>query len=286
MPKRLTATPTHGKSQGEAQLRRIIIIGTALAVLASLGAGAAFAASSFNTYGANFSFSPNKAGSPSKPVALGFSQNLSAVGTSGNRAGPLTHLTSTMYGLRTNGKYFPTCSPAKIGNPSTGYDKACPKGSLVAQGAVRALLGPSNNGSASVQSPCNPYLKVYNSGQGKLTFFFNIVPPKYTCATLMTGASAPYPGTIKTVGKNLVLDVPLPPDVSTKAGNITGVYASLIGYTLNFSKLTKQVNGKTVGYIESSGCKSGTRPWSQKFTALNYNGTSGSSMISGTSKCS
>lgn len=266
-------------------MRRIIIVCTALAVLALAGAGAAFAAGSFNTYGANFSFSPNKAGSASKPVALGFSQNLTAAGTGSNRAGPLTRLTSTFYGLRTNGKYFPTCSATKIGNPQTGYDKACPKGSLVAQGPVTALLGPATDGSASVHSPCNPYVKVYNSGQGKVTFFFNIIPPKYICATLSTGASAPYPGTLKTVGKNLVLDVPLPPDVSTKAGNIAGVYASLIHYTLKFSKLTTKVKGKTVGFIESTGCKAGNRPWSQKFTALNYDGASASSTISGSSKC-
>ena len=265
-------------------MRRTIIIATAaLAVL--VAAGSALAAGSFNTYGAQHSFAPGKAGTPNNAVPISFTQTLSANGTSGHRAAPLTRLTSTLYGLRTNGKYFPTCSMATIGNPAHLYDKACPKGSLVAQGPVTALLGPATDGSASKQSPCNPYLKVYNSGQGKVTFFFNIAPPKYTCATLSTGASAPYPGTLKVQGKNLVLDVVLPPDVSTKAGNLPGVYASLIHYTLKWSKLTTKVHGKTVGFIESIGCKAGKRPWSQGFTATNFGGGSGSGTVAGSAKC-
>jgi hypothetical protein len=263
--------------------RTIIIVGTALAVL--VAAASAFAAGSFNTYTAKFSFSPSKAGSKSKPVALAVTQTLGASGTGGNRAGPLTRLTSTMYGLVSDGKDFPTCSLKTIGNAATGYDKACPKGSLVAQGAVTSLLGPGNDGT-STGTPCNPYLHVYNSGQGKVTFFFVIIPPKYICATLMTGASAPYSGTVKNVGKNLVLDVPLPPDISTQAGNLKGVYASLIHYTLKFSKLTKKVHGKTVGYLSSVACKSGKRPWSQRFTATSYTGSSATQTLSGASKCS
>jgi hypothetical protein len=266
-------------------LRRTIIIGTALAVLAV--AGAAFAAAGFNTYTAKWGFSPSKAGSAKKPVAVGITESLSANGTGGNRAAPLVRLTTTFYGLRTNGKYFPTCSLKTVGSPPT-YDKACPKGSLVAQGPVTGLLGPGNDGSASHHTPCDPYLHVYNSGQGKLTYFFNTIPPTHTCAGLPTGASAPYPATLKIKGKNLVLDLPLPPDVSTVAGNLKGVYASLITFDLKFAKLTKKVHGKTVGFIESIGCNAGKRPWSQKFTAVNFSnlgGGSESATINGSTKC-
>ena len=86
--------------------------------------------------------------------------------------------------------------------------------SIAKLGAATTLVGAG--------TPCNPFLHVYNGGKGKLVFFFVIIPPKYTCATLKTGASAPYSGTVTQQGKNLVIDVPLPPDVSTSAGGLNG----------------------------------------------------------------
>ena len=79
-------------------------------------------------------------------------------------------------------------------------------------------------------------------------FFFVIIPPKYTCGGLTTGAAAPYTATVKQVGKYMVQDTPLPPDVSTRAGNLKGIYGSLIAEHLNWKNLTTKVKGKTVGY--------------------------------------
>ncbi len=71
---------------------------------------------------------------------------------------------------------------------------------------------------------------------------------------------------MKTDGKNMVTDMPVPPDVSLPA-NIPGLYGSLIRERLTYQKLTKKVKGKTVGYNESFACKSGKRPYSVAFTA-------------------
>jgi hypothetical protein len=263
-------------------LRRIMIIGAAaVAVLAV--AGVAYAAA-FNTYSAKLTFSPSKAGSQSKASPLAFTENLGAKGTGGNRAAPLVDIKTTIYGIRTNAGKFPTCSASKITSNPAKWDKACPKGSLVATGPVHALLGPAAVLNAT-GSPCNPFLHVYNGGGGKLVFFFVIIPPKYTCATLQTGASAPYIGHVKQVGKNLVTDVPLPPDVSTKAGGLTGVYGSLITEALTFKKLTKKVKGKTVGFNESFACKKGKRPYVVQYTSVEGGVRETPQIVHGSAKC-
>lgn len=262
-------------------MRRIMIIGAAaVAVLAV--AGVAYAAA-FNSYSAKLTFSPSKAGSKSKASPLAFTENLGAKGVSGNRAAPLVDIKTTIYGIRSNAKDFPTCSASKITANPAKWDKACPKGSLVATAPVNSQLGPTDLSKPG--SPCKPFLHVYNGGKGKLVFFFVIIPPKYTCATLQTGAAAPYVGTVKQVGNNLVTDVPLPPDVSTKAGGLTGVYGSLINEALTFKKLTKKVKGKTVGYQESFACKSGKRPYVVQYTAVSNGVKETPQIVHGSAKC-
>jgi len=249
-------------------LRQIIIIGTALAVLA--GASAAFAAGALNSYTASFSFSPTSAGSAKSPVPVGFVQTLGAASTTpGTRAAPLVDIKTTIYGLTANAQDFPTCSPTKIEANHLLWNKACPKGSLVASGPVSSILGPPTPLSLA-GSPCHPFLSVYNGGKGLLVYFFSVTPqaPGHICVGLKTGISSlPYLGHVKQVGKNLVQDVPLPPDVSTNAGNI-GAYAALIGETLHWNKLTTKVHGKTVGFQSSVACKGNKRPWSVIYTSV------------------
>ena len=260
--------------------RIIIIIAAGVAVLAT--ASAAYAA--LNTYTANLAFSPSKAGSAKSPSPLGFVQSLGAASTTpGNRAAPLTDIKTTIYGVVANPKNFPTCSVGKIVSNHLRWDKACPPNSRVASGPVQARLGPANT-LVGLGTPCNLVLNAYNGGNGKVVFFFQtapVAPAKYTCGGLPTGASAPWTGSATRSGKNLVLDIPLPPDVSTKAGNIRGLYGSLVRLNLAWRKLTTRVGVKSVGFVQSVGCKGGKRPWSVKFTAVK----AGSKTVSGSSKC-
>jgi len=263
-------------------VRRTIIIGTAIAML--VGASAAFA--SFNTYSASFKFSPTKAGSSSKPVPVGFLQELGAGGTSGNRAAPLTDLKDTIYGLKANGKLFPTCSLNKIATAKN--DNVCNPKAEIASGTVNSLLGAAVQ-PKSAGTPCNPGLDVWNAGANKVVFFFT-AKSATQCGGLQTGATAPFYGFVSYHGKNMVLDVPQPQDISVKVANLTGVYSSLILEKLTWRKLTTKVKGKTVGFLESIGCKSGKRPWKQQFSALNYpgqpGGTTSTQTVTGSAKCS
>ena len=152
-------------------MRRIVVVATALAVL--IAAASAFAATGgINTYTASLKFSPNKAGSGKAPSSMGFTQKYVANGTNGNRTAPLTDIKTTIYGLTSDGKDFPTCSSSKI--VSAGNDTVCPKGALVASGAITAILGPLTEPELerAGQLPCNPLLDVWNAGQGKVVYFF------------------------------------------------------------------------------------------------------------------
>ena len=261
-------------------MRRIVVIVTALAAL--VGAVSAYAATSgFNTYNAKINFAPNKAGSNRAPAAVAFTEHYVASGTNGNRTAPLTNIKTTIYGLKVNAKGFPTCSASKIANAKS--DSSCPKKALIATGSITATLGPLQN--TSVSNPdtlkCDPLLHAWNGGGGKVVFFF-LDAPGHTCGPLQTGAVPPFVGTVKTVGKNLVQNTPIPAYVSFPEG----LEGSLTSETLHFLKLTHKVHGKIVAYTTSVACKKGKRPYSVTFTAESApGGTVQSGTASGTQKC-
>jgi hypothetical protein len=262
-------------------LRRTLILTTAL--FAVIAVGVAYAGT-LNSYTASLTFSPNKAGSAAKPVALGFNEKLSAKNkTSGKNAAPLTDIKLTLYGLKSNFKYFPTCTYAQIS--AAKNDAGCKKGALVAQGPVTAILGPKTlDPSGSFQ--CNPLLDVWNGGNGQLVFFFvttGTPGSAHYCNGITTGTTPPYVGTVKQAGKNLIQDTPLPPTVST---NVVGVfYGSLVLENLTWKKLSVKAGGKSYPYLESVGCKAGKRPWTVAYTATDGSTTT-TDKISGAAKCS
>ena len=78
--------------------------------------------------------------------------------------------------------------------------------------------------------------------------YFFVDKGSHICAggAIPTGFVGPFEGTIKTVGKNLVMNTPIPASVSFP---LTGVEGSLTSETLNWKNLTKKLkNGKTVAY--------------------------------------
>jgi len=266
-------------------LRRIITIGAALTVL--VGAAVALAATGFNGYSATETFSPNHPGTKAHPVPFSIVEDWKAHGNNGHDAAPLIHIKAYTYGERTDGKDFPTCTAKKINNAGAkngSWNKACPKGSLIGQGPVNALFVAATQPTEKNPPQCNPYLYVYNGGQGTQVFFFTEYPfapsPKYTClnGAVHTGAAAAYNGYItepsSSNGNTLLVDIPLPPNVSTSAGGIPNNYASLVHLHVKYAKLTRQKNGKTVAYGASIGCKKGNRPYKFVFTAQNFVGQS------------
>jgi hypothetical protein len=258
-------------------LRRIALIAVAVGML--IAAGAAYAASQINTYTATMKFSPKSAGTASKPAPIGYTQDLTAKGTNGNRTAVLLDITTKIYGLKADGKDFPTCAESAIA--AAGNDTVCPKGAMVASGSIVASLGPKTNFKAA-GNPCTPALDVWNSGQGKLTFFF-VDTPSHQCLGLKTGTVAPYPATYKTQGKYLVVNVPIPSYVSFPAG----LAGSLESEHLVWAKTTKKVKGKTVAMTSSIACQGKKRPYTTTFKAnLPTSGQTQTTTVKGSAACS
>jgi hypothetical protein len=205
-------------------------------------------------------------------VEIGYTETLQAANAVSSKvAAPLVNIKTTIYGLVSNLKDFKTCPESTFTKPP--YNKACPKGSEVGTGVVNSFLGNSsllkmNQPPKNTNPlPCNPDLVVYNGGGGKEWYFFT-ASSATQCSGLTTGATAPYPGTVAQSGKNLVINVPLPPDVSTAVAGTQGFYGSLIKESIKVTPEATKVHGKTVYSQASVACKGGKRPYSVAFTAV------------------
>jgi hypothetical protein len=251
--------PSHSK---ERYLRRklvVVITGFAMLVFATAANAA------INNYsGSGLKFSKG-VGTKANPVGVSHIETLAAKNTDPTKtAAPLTHVTFKIYGLASNAKLFPTCSAARISAMKS--DKFCPPKSKFASGSTNALLGDSSLSPAS-RVVCHPGLDVFNGGGNKLVFFF-FTNATLQCGGLTTGVTPPYFGTVKQVGKYEIIDIPLPPSISTRVANQPGFYSSLIHQQLTWYKLSKKVKGKTVYNSVSVGCQKRKRPWSITLTAL------------------
>jgi hypothetical protein len=238
-------------------LKRIALFATAVAML--IAATAASAAVPVNTYNTPYTFSPKSSGTAKKPVKATFKQVIQVTpGTPGDRAGVLSDIKTTVYGLKFDGKDFPTCPASMI----KSSDTACPKGALVASGAITAVLGsPTDPTTGASDGACDPLLHVWNGGQGKLVFFFVDGAPPNDCLSgaITTGSVPPYPATYKQVGKNLVVNIPIPKSVDYPSGLV----GSLESETLNWKSQSSKGNLS----IASVACKGSKRPYSTTFTA-------------------
>lgn len=262
-------------------MRRLVLVVTALFVLGA----AATAYAAINNYKATITFTSKKPGTARKPVPIGYTQDITVTpGTPGNRTAILQDIKTKLYGIKADGKHFPTCSMDKIS--AAKNDTGCPKKAKVASGYIRATLGNPGDFSASGQA-CNPALDVWNGGQGKLVFFF-VDTAKHQClgGALKTGSVGPYPGTYKTQGKNLIVDVPIPNYVDYPLGTTGALVGSLSFEHLKWFKSTTKKNGKTYAAISSVGCKGKKRPYSMSFTSTMPGHAKETDTVSHTAPCS
>ena len=187
------------------------------------------------------------------------------------RAGALIDIKTTIYGLVSNAKKFPTCDGNKISAMKT--DSFCPKKALIATGPVNAILGDNTlTGGRHALQPVPPRVERRRRQAVVLLHHRRQVPVR---AGLHTGDTNAYPGTVKQQGKNQITDVPLPPFVSTKVAGVPNFYGSLIKEVLTFKK----------GFNSSVACKGGKRPYSVAFTAVGPSGKQ-TKTVTGSSKCS
>jgi hypothetical protein len=259
-------------------LRRILVVTLALGVLAA-AAVAAYAASSPDQ--STITFSSKKAGTKSKPVPIGWNLSITgSPGPNGERPAISNEFTIKIYGMTVNEKNFPSCSLKTIANAKS--DTECPKKALVASGTLEALLGSANDFSAMGEA-CDPLLDVWNSGQGKLTYYF-VTTPTRVClgGVIKTGDTPPYPGTYSQQGKYFVSVVKVPASINYP---VAGLVGSLQQENLAFKTQSTRVHGKTVLSQTSIACKGSKRPYSVTVVYATPSGGSHTEVISKSAPC-
>ena len=263
-------------------MKRILVLATAVGMLVI--AAAAYAATNINTYTAPITFHSKAPGTAKKEVPVTFDQDIKVTpGVSGDRAGVLLKTQTTIYGLKEDGKDFPTCTIAKI--TAAGNDTVCPKKAAVAKGYISSILGSSTNFSASApgSNSCDPKLDVWNGGQGKLVFFFvpTAAGTPHACLNggIMVGTVGPYPATYKQSGNNAVTTVPIPKYIDYPVGGLVG---SLVMEHLVWTGQTSD------GHISlgSVGCQGKKRPYSTVLTATLPGQPTQNKTVKGTAPCS
>ena len=130
----------------------------------------------------------------------------------------------------------------------------------MATGYIDSTLGSSTDFSKA-GAACNPALDVWNSGQGKLTYFFVTNTTTRAClgGALKTGSTPPYPGTYKQQGKYFISDVPVPKYIDYP---LQGLVGSLQYEQLHFTSQTISRKGHRLISQESIGCLQHKRPYS------------------------
>ena len=107
---------------------------------------------------------------------------------------------------------------------------------------------------------------MWNGGGGKLVFFFVDQLPDHGCygGAITTGTVGPFVGSVKISRQEPGdQDTPIPSERVVPGRRSRGLADQRDPYYL---KLTKTVNGKTVAFDQSVGCKNGKRPYSVTFT--------------------
>lgn len=238
-------------------MRKKLVIATTLVMLVS----AATAVAAAGPYSGSISFGSNRAGTAKKPVPIGFRLTVKASAPAGSRAPVQSEVKVKIYGVRDDGKDFPTCSVARIA--AAHNDTVCPKGAEVATGYITSVLGSTTN-FAQAGAACDPKLDVWNAGPGKMTYFF-VTNAAHQClgGAVKTGNTPPYGGTYKVSHGYLITDVPSPNYITHP---VPGLVGSLETEHLVFSSRTAKAHGKKVYSQSSDGCLKGKRPYSVSST--------------------
>lgn len=225
-----------------------------VAVTATVALGATGLAHAVPGDSYNVSAKIGKGGTKAKPKPVAPVFSFTGQGpTSDTRPGTPKEVQFVMQGLRENGGSFPKCTAAQI--DAAQSDKSCPKGSAVATGGLHAKLGPE--GDKTSNAACSKDFTLYNSGKHKTSLFVTGDPAQCAGVGYLPPIAMPW----KAVKGGTMLRLPFPQNISHPLPGLEGSFDEM---HFTFKTLKKKKAGKTVGYLESVGCK-GTRKLTVKF---------------------
>jgi hypothetical protein len=159
-------------------------------------------------------------------------------------------------GGRLNTTLIPGCSADKINALATPDTSVCPAGSKMGSGSLDALIGSAGQPTADA-SRCKASLELFNGGKGHATLFVSS-----ELATCPVGLRQAIDMKYVTRGEFAGLEFTVPEMLRHQVQlDITVTHADA-----RLNTIVKKKKGKKVGYIESTGCKDGTRDMTVTFT--------------------
>jgi hypothetical protein len=210
-------------------MRKFTLLFAAL-IVAGVAAIPAYAATTGATV--KGTLSPTKSGTKAKPAGGKLFTQVTTTNDDGTQPPPV-RTTILTYGPQFEfyGENFPKCSKALL---DAQGPTACPKGSHVGTGSSDALLG-----AAPIK---NIKVTAFNGGKGKIELYVG-APLQKTIEGVQKGGK----------GKAKTLTFSVPKEAINPVGN---TYSSITRFAATIFAKGKK-SGKTVNYIETTGCPSG-----------------------------
>lgn len=237
-------------------MKRFIPAGVAVACLASTATAFALQTTPSPVTVTAAATASKGMGTKQAPKGVGAGITTGATTSDGSRPESAKELRSSWAGIVSNGKHFPKCTVDQIDMMQS--DSTCPKGSLVAKGTLKAVIGPE----ADFDTPganCVKEVRVYNAGANQATVL--LVGSAADCVGV--GYLPPFPATWSKAGGidgGQTLVTPIPSNISHP---LPGVLGSTTQLTMNFMKQSVKFKGKKEFYLSSVGCKGGKRKFTQ-----------------------
>ena len=210
-------------------MRKFTLLFAAL-IVAGVAAIPAFAATTTSTVSGTIK--PSKAGTVKKPAGTSLFTQVTTTNDDGTQPPP-ARTTVLTYGKEFEfyGENFPKCSKALL---DAQGPTVCPKGSQVGTGSSDALLG-----AAPIK---NIKVTAFNGGKRKIELYVG-APLQKTIEGVQKGGK----------GKPKTLTFSVPKEAINPVGN---TYSSITRFGATIVAKGKK-NGKTINYVETTGCPSG-----------------------------
>jgi hypothetical protein len=226
----------------------------AAAGLASVAlASAAYAQTAGNQYKVEGG-TKTRGGTVAKPKPADLQFKFSLSDGAGNVPQVVKTYAITVEGGKVNSSLLPGCKASAM--DAAASDDKCPKGSKVGTGKLTALIGKSGTPRGDALT-CNLPFVLYNSGGGKAALWIETAPP---ACDVPVAQAVPATWTKKGTTAGLKFTVP------DLLRHQVGLDLPVVEASANLSKIVKKKNGKSVGFMESTGCKDGKRDVSVTFT--------------------
>jgi hypothetical protein len=221
-------------------MKKIALISAAAAATTLALAPAAFAAP---TQSLTVSLTSKKAGTSSKPTAVGmtFDTGTTSTDPAGGKQTLQQAKITLPKGLKLNYKAFPSCS-----EPTTCADSA-PKSQVGSGSAVASVLG--------IDTPANGTLTPFIGSNNQL-----IIRTEFSAPAII---DEPLLGAVSVVGGQYVFTFNVPEDLQVPIPNAPQQISS---FKLNFKKLTVKKGKKTIPLIGLTSCPSGGYVFKGDFT--------------------